>query len=399
LIPIDRVCSRCHEYTTYVNKHGYASWFRSIRPGEFYCKGCSREITKLGERYLLPNPMTVTAYNNTPRRSELFKAMISHIHYLVEVEGRPAYSKDFKEFKVGEITHKMKYGTIRNYLSLAIKDGHIKKYCQSFIASYTLEGVDICEGCKRDQAGGHSLGVKRKKTLFHIFKNIPMSKTSVHNLNFSFKVPHIWSLFYSTLSSLSPSIGPLSSTPTPSPTNTDTSSSTSSISILSPILSSFNITSKDIHLNTIDYEHLKLGIVIHHTDTVTVTIKCSFDPIPLNFTGITTLSNALITVKDRLSKWVEDAVSSIPSSSDTTQSLPIPIIPHYGNWLITMWHLNVDSARIKLDGEKFNIEHDDLKGVLFRVYIKEMRNGDTIIRKEKQENPNMLFDKLLESLK
>jgi hypothetical protein len=226
-----------------------------------------------------------------------------------------------------------------------------------------------------------------------------MSKTSVHNLNFSFKVPHIWSLFYSTLSSLSPSIGPLSSTPTPSPTNTDTSSSTSSISILSPILSSFNITSKDIHLNTIDYEHLKLGIVIHHTDTVTVTIKCSFDPIPLNFTGITTLSNALITVKDRLSKWVEDAVSSIPSSSDTTQSLPIPIIPHYGNWLITMWHLNVDSARIKLDGEKFNIEHDDLKGVLFRVYIKEMRNGDTIIRKEKQENPNMLFDKLLESLK
>jgi hypothetical protein len=394
-----------------VDKHGKSKWQRHPKTRGRVCKSCYRKLCQKVPK----KPVTVTLYNDTPRRSPLHQAMLDRFHYLAKREGMPVSYWDFKKFTIHGIKHKMAHGTFRNHISQAMKDGDIELAFHSGGGFYTLKGVKVGKDKLRDQAGGKSSGTfqdlvkkqKRANFLYNMIKNLPMNKTSVHNLNLSFKIPHIWSLFFSSLS-LSSSTPSSTSIPTPTSTSIDTSSSTSSnsISILSsPILSSFNTTSKDIHLNTIDYEHLKLGIVIHHTDTVTVTVKCSFDPIPLNFTGITTLSNALTTVKDRLSKWVGDAVSSltIPNSSSSksdiipSPSLPTPIVPDYGNWIVTMWHLNVDSQVI-YNGEKFNIEWGDLREILYRVYSKEMKNGETRIRVEKQESPFKEYGELIDQL-
>jgi hypothetical protein len=62
-----------------------------------------------------------------------------------------------------------------------------------------------------------------------------------------------------------------------------------------------------------------------------------------------------------------------------------------------MWHLNVDSQVI-YNGEKFNIEWGDLREILYRVYSKEMKNGETRIRVEKQESPFKEYGELIDQL-
>ena len=104
--------------------------------------------------------------------------------------------------------------------------------------------------------------------LYQMIKNLPLDGTSVHNINLTFKAP-------------------------------DTH----------PILSHdsfFKINSKNKGLRIgFQHERLFIGIVIQKTNTITVTIGCSLDPIPLNFSGIVLLSNALAIVKDRLSIRIE----------------------------------------------------------------------------------------------
>ena len=195
---------------------------------------------------------------------------------------------------------------------------------------------------------------------YQMIKTLPLDTTSVHNINLTFKAPDIY-----------------------------------------PILSQnsfFKISPKNKGLRIgFQYERLFIGIVIQKTNTITVTIGCSIDPIPINFSGIVLLSNALAIVRDRLYRWIEDSLSLYPDSSLSYSPFSISI-PHYNTWIVTMWHLNANSL-VRYNGKAFNIEFGRFHEVLARIYSKRKRDGKIYCRIEEQEYPNKKYmDVMHESL-
>ena len=126
------------------------------------------------------------------------------------------------------------------------------------------------------------------------------------------------------------------------------------------------------------HERLFIGIVIQKTNTITVTIGCSLDPIPINFSGIVLFSNALAIVRDRLYRWIEDSLSLYPDSSLSYSPISISI-PHYNTWIVTMWHLNANSL-VRYNGKAFNIEFGRFHEVLARIYSKRKRDGNIYLQ-------------------
>jgi len=65
---------------------------------------------------------------------------------------------------------------------------------------------------------------------------------------------------------------------------------------------------------------------------------------------------------------------------------PTISIPHYANWIITMWHFNKDGLK-EYAGEKFSITVEKAKHTIERIYTKDF-NGKKRPRWEIQEYPN-----------
>ncbi len=58
-----------------------------------------------------------------------------------------------------------------------------------------------------------------------------------------------------------------------------------------------------------------------------------------------------------------------------------------------MWHFGHDSPN-EYTGEKFEVAWEDGQNALFRIYTKDL-NGETRIRRERQEYPNKRFDEAI----
>ncbi len=58
-----------------------------------------------------------------------------------------------------------------------------------------------------------------------------------------------------------------------------------------------------------------------------------------------------------------------------------------------MWHFGSDSSD-KYIGEKFEVVWEDRQNALMRIYTKDL-NGETRIRRERQEYPNKRFDEAI----
>ena len=307
---------------------------------------------------ILQKPMTMTLYNATKGLSSLHEVLMKHMTYLVKEECRPASYRDFLQFEVDGIDYKISHGTFRNLISKSIKAGEIEVDYRSGPTYYTLKGAKFGKPMTVDQTGvSTSKSVTGKNDfLYQMIKNLPLDGTSVHNINLTFKAPDIY-----------------------------------------PILSHdsfFKINSKNKGLRIgFQHERLFIGIVIQKTNTITVTIGCSLDPIPLNFSGIVLLSNALAIVKDRLSIRIEDSLSPYPGSSPSHSPISISI-PHYNTWTVTMWHLNADSL-VRYNGKAFNIEFGRFHEVLARIYTKRKKDGNLYLRIEEQEYPNKKYMDLM----
>ena len=143
-----------------------------------------------------------------------------------------------------------------------------------------------------------------------------------------------------------------------------------------------NEVSKDISLEPIVTHSLTIKTTIHNTDTVSVMVACSLNPVAVDINGLVRLSNALTRVEERLLRYVECAPPSLSLSSS--------LIPDHESWIVTMWHFGTDSP-IEYAGEKFEVAWKDGQNALFRIYTKDL-NGVTKIRKECQEYPNKRFD-------
>jgi len=128
--------------------------------------------------------------------------------------------------------------------------------------------------------------------------NLPSDKNALHDIRFRFKVDNIWTVISTNHPELKP-----------------------------------NEVSKDISLEPIVTHDLTIKTTIHHTDTVSVMVVCSLNPVAADLKGLVRLSNALTRVEERLLRNVECA----------PLSLSLTPIPDHNSWTVTMWHFGKDS--------------------------------------------------------
>ena len=113
--------------------------------------------------------------------------------------------------------------------------------------------------------------------IYRIVRDLPLDKNSVHDIRLTFVSPRIY-----TLTSLLISNNALCYDHT------------------------VNSTSKDIILPAWKIRDLLIKATIHRTDTVSVVVGCSLNPIALDVKGIIRLTNTLSAVEERLSRVVEN---------------------------------------------------------------------------------------------
>ena len=161
-----------------------------------------------------------------------------------------------------------------------------------------------------------------------------------------------------------------------------------------------NTRSKDILFPVWNIRDLLIRATIHKTDTVSIMIGCSLNPIALDIPGIIRLTNALSIVEERLSRGVEqsrivqdfNAIKDIDSFYDWRKNGAIP--PH-SRWLVTMWHFGAD-ALTEYSGEKFSTTWEIAENILIRVYSKVMNDNRMRIRLERQEYPKATVADIVE---
>ncbi len=304
------------------------------------------------------------------------------MHYLVYDEQRPVSYIDFMKFEVDEKKFRMSHGTFRNYISCLIKEGLAEVAYKSNITFYTLRGVKFGKASRITMTGNHTgvasypISVSSAESmpasissnpLYRILKDLPLDQSSVHDIHLRFVSPQIYAIMYSSNSKRS--FG-------------------SNYTI--------NSRSKDILLPSWRIRDLLVKVTIHRTDTVSIMIGCSLNPVTLDINGIIKLTNALSIVEERISRLVEgsrnahgfgviDANVNFDSYSPSRRSYN-NIIPPFSGWTVTMWHFGAD-ALIEYSGEKFSVTWETAENVLVRAYSKSMIDNRSRIRLERQEYP------------
>jgi hypothetical protein len=175
-----------------------------------------------------------------------------------------------------------------------------------------------------------------------MLQDLPFDKQSIHDIRLRFKVPDIWNVF-----SMNPKFNS-------------------------------NAKSQDIVVPTWNKNKSLVRTLIHKTDTVSVIISCSLQPIPLDANGIIYFFNLLTRVEEKLQTLLDNSILiALDQKCDT--------IPQYGKWIITMWHFGRDSLS-QYSGEKFSVTVENAQRILTRIYAKDL-NGKNRIRIERQEYP------------
>jgi hypothetical protein len=280
--------------------------------------------------------------------SDLDNAMYKHMIHIILSEQRPFSYKDFLRFSVGEKEYSMKHGTFRNKISKLIKSRRVQISYYSSCAFYSLMEYNFGKTMTRNHTVVHN------DPLYKMIQDIPFEKQSIHDIRLRLKVPNIWQIF--------------------------------------AINTNFhrNKRSEDIVIPTWNKDSALVRTVIHKTDTVSVSIGCSLQPIPLDAKGIINFFNLLVRVEGKLQ-------SILDNSGLVNDDKKYISIPEYRQWTVTMWHFGRD-ASVEYMGERFCISVEKLQHVLTRIYVKDF-NGKNRIRIEKQEYPKKtLLDAIEEKL-
>ena len=284
--------------------------------------------------------------------------MFMHMKQLVLKDHRPVSYSDFMEFEVNGKEYHMAHGTFRNTISHLMKAGIVEIAYRSSITFYTLKGIKFGKA-GRIAVTGYHMGVPHSSTsvsssvstsslsshpIYRIIRDLPLDKRSVHDIHLRFASPQIYEL-----ASLSISNGTIDYDYV------------------------VNTRSKDILFRAWEINGVLIKVRVHRTDTVSIVVGCSLNPIGMDVSGIIRLTNVLSVVEDRLSRLVKESQSSVT------------IPPHF-QWIVTMWHFGAD-ALIEYSGEKFSVTWETAENVLVRVYSKSMNDNRSRIRLERQEYP------------
>jgi hypothetical protein len=290
-------------------------------------------------------------------------ALLKHIQYLVLTEHRPFSYRDFCSKEVKGQPYAMTHGTFRNKISKLIKLKIVEQEYNAGTAFYTIYGKHFGKRkmtVMTPSMTPNHMGVSpvtnvteinnndvTKLPIYKEIQKLPPEKRAIHDIHLKFQVPDIWTIL-----------------------------DKSKKYIPNPI-------SKDISLPfIITGNHLKIHTIVHRTDTVTVSIACSFAPIATNTDGIIRLSNALTRLEERTSRILDECGNMLQGGYE---SIPIP---DHGKWIITLWHFGADSLNYKEDN--YCVSWQQGQKVLCRTYNKNTRRGK-IKRYELQERPQKQY--------
>jgi hypothetical protein len=253
----------------------------------------------------------------------------------------------------------MKHGTFRNKISRLVRGGIAEVAYKSNVAFYTLRGINVIEKKSTmtplmtpNHMGVNSVikpnsvtmnNISTSTPILDIIQDIPIEKNALHDIHFRFEVPDIWNILYHSGKYIP------------------------------------NSVSKDIAVNILNTDELKITTTVHRTDTVTVIVACSKMPVAADTNGLIRLSNALTRVEERLSRIVDECGNLLP---DGYESIPIPNID---SWQVTMWHFGYDSP-LEYAGPKFCATWKEGQNTLARVYSKSIKSG-LLLRNELQQHP------------
>jgi hypothetical protein len=278
--------------------------------------------------------------------------MKCRVEEIVAEEQRPFSVSDFRRFEVDGKEYRMSAGTCRNYFGKLRRERIIEFAYRSGLAFYTLPGREFPKSMTSDHVGGtssssSSLEAGRKTPIYKWIKNLPVEKQSVHNLRLIFSTIGIWKVF-STIY------------------HTQANDS----------------HNKDIKLSTWTFlDDIDVIITIHHTDTVSIAIACSYRPIAICVDDIPKLFEVLIRTEVQLSRLIEDYCKSSKLAATV-------IVPRYSTWIVKMWHFGVDGID-EYSGKEFEVTIEEGLGDLFRIYTKRLRHSKKLkLRAEHQEYPN-----------
>jgi hypothetical protein len=295
--------------------------------------------------------------------NELEVAMQKHIEFIIHTEHRTFSFLDFMHFDVEGREYTMTHGTFRNKISKLRKEGIVELAYNSGIAFYTLKGVKIGKQAPTSMTPIH-IGVLlshvqhrvpniKKHPLYKCVKNHPFDKAAVHDVQLKFTAIGLWSILscHSDNNNTSLQIEPFS---------------------------------KDIHLQRRVINDLAIQITIHHTDTITVVIGCSFAPIIVDVYGVIRLSEALAKIEDELNTMIKQ------HATDTNSNIEIP---NHMSWTVTRWDFGIDGL-VTYTGKEFFFSWHTSQNVLLVFYTKQWGENNRI-RAEIQEFPNKPLGKAL----
>jgi hypothetical protein len=275
-------------------------------------------------------------------------ALLKRLKYLNEVEYRPASYKDFEEFEVDGKPYKLEVGTLRNRFSVLKKEGHIERYYNSRASFFVTKGTRF----------GKQLTIQdmTERSIFQLSETIqllPKESKGLHDIHTSFQVLDIWQVLFESKRF------------------------------------KVNEHNKGILLPHFNIDGLKITANIHHTDTVTVTVACSKNPISTKIddaNGVIRLAAALARTQERIQRIVDECGQSLRGGYENI------LIPDSSSWKTTMLHFNVDSPDYR--EVKTCMTWKDAQGVLLREYNKKTEGK---LRKESQVYPNISFGEIQKS--
>jgi hypothetical protein len=255
--------------------------------------------------------------------------------YEIVVEQKRAFSfDDFKD---------MNYGTFRNKISERNKQHLIEvAYTLKSKAYYTLNGIRF----DKPKLMTHTYTVLDScHPIQKILETMPMGQTAIHNIRLTFISKDIW------------------------------------MRMCRLGFEHFvNQSNKDICLPLWNIEGLTIRLKVHHSDTVSVAVGCSEEPVVANIHGLIRLTNALTRVEEHFSHILNEC----KLERNPVNSIQIPRIH---DWVVKMWHIGSDSIA-EYSKEKFHCSWQLAEGILVRIYSKQFKNHRVHVREEVQENPN-----------
>jgi imidazoleglycerol phosphate dehydratase HisB len=228
--------------------------------------------------------------------------------------------------------------------------------------------------------------------LYKLIKHHPFDKGAVHDIHLKFNVVGLWSILskstVGTANSVESTNGGIINSVN---MNSNAKENSKSLCILET-----DPYSKDIRLERRVINDLDIQVTVHHTDTVTVIIGCSFAPIITDETGVIRLSDALATIEEELSQLIarcDDNGNHVNNSVGGVSYSKVDV-PNHMCWIVTRWDFGVDGL-ITYTGPQFFFSWGSSQNVLIIIYIKEWPEGDHRIRVEIQEFPDKSLGKAL----